>query len=135
MRKRSASFLLRPQMKMNCARAVTRWAISGITLDPWPPNNTRPVGKFGIEPKSGSLGRAIRRYGLDRSFGRRIIPEVAKIWSVRMSQRPRLLHRFLRSANQILILPFDPEMRRIIGEIRENCHQRRRRAGFRAARD
>ncbi len=43
----------------------------------------------------------------------------------RMAHRPRLLHRLLRSANQILLLPLHPKMRRIIGQIRENCHERR----------
>ena len=37
-----------------------------------------------------------------------------------MSQRPRLLHRPIRSANEVLILAgFDPEMRRKIGHIRK----------------
>ena len=43
-----------------------------------------------------------------------------------MPQRARLVDRLLRTANQILVLAFDPEMRRIIRHIGENRHQRRR---------
>ena len=53
----------------------------------------------------------------------------------RMAQRARLLHRFLGAANQILLLSFDPEMRRIIGQIGQDGYERRCGQALAQARD
>ena len=42
----------------------------------------------------------------------------------------RLLRRPLRAADEVLVLLFDPEVRRVVGQIRENGHHRRVRVGL-----
>ena len=77
-----------------------------------------------IGPQSQPLARG------DAIFDRRVVksrmqnhPRRAKNPSSECPQRTRLRDRAIRSANEILLLALDPEMRRIIGDVRENRYK------------
>ena len=101
-----------------------RRAISTMTCDPYPPKRTNPVESFGSEcPSSAFLHPAVSANGFIEAGVGGSCPK-----PVRRDLRPHpprngLLHRPLRSADEVLILGLKPEVRRIVGQIRHQGHE------------
>jgi len=83
-------------------------------------------GPAGVEAEAGQFARAIHGQRLVEA---RIEDHARDLENVgrRKPQRARLVHRAPRSADHVLFLPLDPEVRRVVGDVGQDGHQRRSR--------
>ena len=83
-----------------------------------------PVGNLGSRPSRTSLGFAVYLDG-SIELGTHDHSRGAKYALWVMTHRDRLLRRGFSAANQVLLLAFDPEVRRTVCEVGQNCDHRR----------
>ena len=113
-------------MKMNCASPVTRFAISQHRAGSFAAEEHQSRRPIRIEPEFLPLGCPVDRRATIEIRPQNH-PRSQKHALRRMTKRRGLFGCLACAANEILLLAFDPEMRRIIGQIGEDGHERSRR--------
>ena len=97
--------------------------MSAMTFEPWPPKRTRPVGPSIERPQRLASGGAVGGDGLVESWMQNHAGNAmdAGRW---ISGCDGLLDGARGAADDVLILFFNPEMRRVVCEVGENCDER-----------